>query len=532
MRNRYWFIVFLIAGLAACSKTKEASEEKIIGYLNLGHTTLAITEQVAGLEVPWDIDAGVEGTLWYTQQKGTIHRMDLKAGKEIQVFEVPDLIAKKSYGLLGMAVHPKETYVFLHYTFAISGSGQEESISSRLVRYRYRDGGLEDKLILMDSLPGATYHNGSRILISPDDYIYFSLGDVGRTNLTQDPEFAGGKVFRLKLDGTIPEDNPIPNNPVWALGFRNTQGLAMNYMGQLYGTDHGPINDDEVNLIMKGGNYGWPDVQGFCDTEAEKKYCSTNYVNEPLIAYTPTIATGGLAYYGENEVTELQNTLLMASMKGRSIRLLSLDESGQHITKERIFLQQAFGRIRDISVAPSGEIFFSTSNKDWHPRFQPWMYENLPQGPDRIIKIRKLKENEAVIPGLPVYQEDQEAMNLMDENWNFPVSEEFEAGSKLYIQHCLTCHGPEGKGAEDLLPPLAETDWVTGDKGRLIRILLNGLSGEITVNGQKYNQEMPAYDHLSDEELAEILTFIRNNFGNRAGAVIPGEVYEERKNLK
>jgi aldose sugar dehydrogenase len=102
----------------------------------------------------------------------------------------------------------------------------------------------------------------------------------------------------------------------------------------------------------------------------------------------------------------------------------------------------------------------------------------------------------------------------------------------LYTQYCLTCHGPDGKGAEDLIPPLSQTDWVTGDKGRLIRVVLSGLSGEITVNGKKYNQEMPAFGYLSDGEIADLLNFIRNELGNTASAVIPGEVYEERQGQK
>jgi mono/diheme cytochrome c family protein len=219
-------------------------------------------------------------------------------------------------------------------------------------------------------------------------------------------------------------------------------------------------------------------------------------------------------------------------MKGRSLRVLQLDDDGQSIAKESIFLQKHFGRIRDIAVAPNGDVFFSTSNRDWHPRFQPWMYDGLPEGPDRILRIRKVKKGQKNNPSLPIYQEEAEPIPLMDENWSFKVSEELEAGAKLYAQYCLTCHGPEGKGAEDLIPPLSQTDWVTGDKGRLIRIMLMGLSGEITVNGQIYNQEMPAYDYLSDTEIADLLTFIRNEFGNKASAVIPGEIYEERKGLK
>jgi aldose sugar dehydrogenase len=526
-------IVFLILLFTSCNPAKDRDASfPLIGYIQLGNNVLELSEVVSGLEVPWDIEAGVSGKLWYTQVSGSIHLLDLKTGERKDIFQVPDLIAKKSYGLLGMAVHQAKPFVFLHYTFSIPKQGQEEEIKSRLVRYEYNNESLVNPKILFDSLPGATFHNGSRIVISEDDKLFFSLGDVGKVNLTQDEHFLGGKILRINLDGSIPDDNPFPNNPVWAMGLRNTQGLTFGKNQQLYGSDHGPLNDDEVNLLVKGGNYGWPDVQGFLDLEKEVTYASQVDVIEPLAAWTPTLATAGLAYYGYDDISDWINSLLLATMKGQSIRVLHLDQKGEKVQNEDIFLQKHFGRIRDIAVSPEGDIFFSTSNRDWHPRFQPWMYDGLPESTDKIIRIRKIDENHKMDPSLPVFSKELEPIKLMDENWTFEVPEALEAGAKLYTQHCLTCHGPDGKGSEDLIPPLSKTDWVTGDKGRLIRVMLMGLSGEITVNGEIYNQEMPAYDHLSDIEIADILTFIRNEFGNKSSAVIPGEVYEERKGLK
>ena len=526
-------IAFLILLFNSCNSPKdEDASFPLIGYIQLENTLLELSEVVTGLEVPWDIEAGIAGKLWFTQVSGSIHLLDLKTGEQKDIFQVPDLIAKKSYGLLGMTLHTKEPWVFLHYTFAIQKAGHEEEIRSRLVRYEFNGETLSNPKILLDSLPGATFHNGSRMAISKDNTLFFSLGDVGKVDFAQDKDFLGGKILRINLDGSIPEDNPFPENPVWAMGLRNTQGMAFGRKNQLYGTDHGPLNDDEVNLILKEGNYGWPDIQGFVNLEKEKDYASQVSIIEPLIAWTPTIAVAGLVYYGFSDIPEWTNSLLMATMKGRSIRILHLNDDGNKIEKERIFLQKHFGRIRDIALASNGDIFFSTSNRDWHPRFQPWMYDGLPEGPDRIIRIRKIKKDQKINPSLPIYKEDQEPIPLMDENWSFNVPEELEEGAKLYTQYCLTCHGPDGKGAEGLIPPLSQTDWVTGDKGRLIRIMLSGLSGEIAVNGEKYNQEMPAYDYLSDEEIADLLTFIRNDLGNKSSAIITGEVYEERQGLK
>lgn len=531
MNKAYLFLLFIY--LYSCKPKQETSSVfPAVGYIQLEDSILEISEIITGLQVPWDINASIEGEIWFTQVKGTVHVLELSSGNQKEVYEIPDIVAKKSYGLLGMALHPEKRLLFLHYTFALTKETKEEQIFSRLVRFNLDRQNLSQKLILLDSLPGATYHNGSRIVISHDDKLYFSLGDVGRTESVMDDTFAGGKVHRLNLDGSIPEDNPIEGSSIWAKGLRNTQGLTFGKNGNLYGSDHGPATDDEINLLIKGGNYGWPEIHGYIDQEKEKAYAAKHALIEPLKAWTPTIATAGLAYYGSDEIPEWENTLILASLKGMSLRILHLDSKGKQILSEDIFLQKTFGRIRAIAVAADGSVYFTTSNRDWHPRYQPWMYNDLPETPDRILRIRKLEASEKPIEDLPVFRKEEEPLPLLDENWDFEVPKELESGAILYRTHCLVCHSPEGKGAEGFIPPLSQTDWVTGDKGRLIRLMLKGLSGPIEVNGQTYNQEMPAFDFLNDVEIAELLTFIRNEFGNKADAVIAGEVFEERKSLK
>ncbi len=342
------------------------------------------------------------------------------------------------------------------------------------------------------------------------------------------------KILRFNLDGSIPDDNPVHNNPVWAWGFRNPQGLYYADNGNLYASDHGPANDDEVNLIIKGRNYGWPDVAGFCDNELKIKYCRDSSIVEPLIAWSPTIAVAGIVYYAHDMIPEWKNSILVANLKGRAMRQLELNEKGDVVNRERIYFQKKFGRLRDITVAPNGDIYLATSNQDWHPRLQPFLYDSLPDGSDRILKIQKatpaiLAQLENIINPI-MLSENPEPLELFDEDWNFTHTEEhLVEGQKLYMANCATCHRPDGQGVEGLIPPLSRTDWVTGDKGRLIQLILNGLSDPIVVNGIKYEHEMPSFAHLSDDQLANILTFIRQSFENNAGAVIAGEVYEERK---
>jgi len=531
MNKVYLFLMFFL--LCGCNPQEgKFVSFPVVGYIHLENSILEISEIITDLEVPWDINASIKSKIWFTQIKGSVHVLDLQTGNQEEVFQIPDIIAKKSYGLLGMAIHPEKHFIFLHYTFGFTNEAKEEQIFSRLVRFNLDGQNLSQKLILLDSLPGATYHNGSRIVISHDDKLFFSLGDVGQTESVMDEAFAGGKIHRLNLDGSIPEDNPIEGNSTWAKGLRNTQGLTFGKNGNLYGSDHGPATDDEINLLIKGGNYGWPEIHGYIDQEKEKAYAAKHALIEPLKAWTPTIATAGLAYYGSDEIPEWENMLILASLKGMSLRILHLDSKGKQILSEDIFLQKTFGRIRAIAVAADGSIYFTTSNRDWHPRFQPWMYIDLPEDPDRVLRIRKLQASEHPIEGLPIFEKDENPITLLDENWNYEVPQELEMGAILYSTHCLVCHSPEGKGGDGLIPPISQTDWVTGDKGRLIRLMLKGLSGPIEVNGHTYNQEMPAFDFLNDVEIAELLTFIRNEFGNKAGAVIAGEVFEERKSLK
>lgn len=527
---KYLKLVVLIGLLSISCTDPHPQKGKPIAYLELKKSTLAIEEIIDSLGVPWDIDASIPGELWFTEQSGSVYQLNLKTHEKKKVLQVPDVLYKKSYGLLGMTVHPKQPFVFFHYTFQANEDDLQQELRSRLVRYRVFGDTLSEPKILLDNIPGNTYHNGSRLIISPDDKLFFSMGDTGRQNRTQDDSILIGKIMRFNLDGSIPADNPIPGSPIWSRGHRNPQGLAFSNDGTLYSTEHGPNNDDEVNLIKKNNNYGWPDVQGFCNEEWEEEYCSQHHIHEPLKAWTPTIAIAGMAYYNDSSISEWKHSLIVANMKGRAMRVLNLTDDGREITNEHIYFQKEFGRIRDVSKGPNGAIYFTTSNTDWHPRFQPWMYDSLPEGGDRIIRIRAMEEDEKIDLSLPVLKENAEPLDLLSENWNYSVDEEeFAEGRRLFAENCRVCHGPEGQGSEDMYPPLSKSEWITGDKGRLIRTVLLGLSEPIEVNGEMYNQEMPSFRQLSDQEIADILTYVRNSFGNSAGAVIPGEVFEERK---
>jgi mono/diheme cytochrome c family protein len=255
------------------------------------------------------------------------------------------------------------------------------------------------------------------------------------------------------------------------------------------------------------------------------------------MAWTPTIAPAGLTYYNNVAVPEWKNSLLLVTLKGRSLRVLKLSADGMEITGEHLYLQKVLGRIRDVATGPSGELYLATSNLDWHPVHQPWMYDSLPDSNgDRIIKLQSLSPEAEVqwakrVEPL-ILKEETEAISLESENFAFRASEaEQSTGKKLYMTHCASCHRPDGLGNPGYIPPLVDSEWVAGNVGRLIDITLGGMNSPIVVNQIRYEGEMPGYSNLRDEEIRDILNFIRIEFGGVNGNIIAADVMHQRKGL-
>lgn len=528
--NGLWILWLLL--LMACS-TRKADEftsfkQQYISHIATDTQTPIVATVVAGsLDVPWEITWGPDGWIWFTEQRGTVNRLDPETGERQMLLQLSDVHFQKSRGLLGMALHPdfaNSPYVYFDYTYDLPDS----SIVSKLVRYTYTQDTLIDPKVLLEGIPGNTYHNGARVIVTPDHKILMSTGDAGHVDDAQNLNSLSGKLLRLNLDGSIPEDNPIPGSYIWSWGHRNPQGLIAASNGKIYSSEHGPDNDDEVNLILKGRNYGWPDIMGYCDLASEKVYCTDSNIVEPMKAWSPVIAPSGLDYYDSDIIPEWKNSLVMGSLKSQGFRVLHLNQTGDIIINEEVLFIKEFGRIRDVCVSPDGTIYLSTSNRDWHPGYFPEFYDTYPRSfDDRIIKLTKASPIQTAWLDTAAFTQQRAA--LASEPGTINDSTQVNA---LYQQYCSGCHQLDGKGVSGLYPPLAQTDWVTGDKERLIQTVLQGLSEPIQVNGITYDEQMPPYKFLSDEQLAEILTYIRQHFGNDANAIETEEVATVRKELK
>ncbi len=338
--------------------------------------TVSIRTVATGLDTPWEILWGPDGWLWVTERAGRISRIHPETGQQQVIATLSDVHEQGESGLLGMVLHPNfadSPHVFVAYTYR-DGS----QILERVARFTYDGSALGDMRILLDRIPGATIHDGCRLLILSDRTLLVTTGDANVPSRSQDVQSLAGKILRLRLDGTIPADNPFPGNPIWSLGHRNPQGLTY-FGGILYSSEHGPNNDDEINIIERGRNYGWPTVMGYCNSPTEQAFCQANAVVEPIAAWTPTIAPCGLDYYASDRIQGWQNSLLLTTLKAARLVVLRLDSTRRRVIDEQHVLIGEIGRLRDVCVSPDGRVFVATSNRDGRgtPR----------SGDDRIVEV-------------------------------------------------------------------------------------------------------------------------------------------------
>jgi glucose/arabinose dehydrogenase len=314
-----------------------------------------------GLDTPWEILWGPDNMLWITERGGTVSRINPDSRERVVLLSI-DVTQQGEAGLLGMALHPdfaSNPFVYLVYNYSDAGN-----IRERLVRFTLLNNQLVNEEILINDIPGNTFHNGSRLVFDASGKLLMTTGDAGNMQLAQDPSSLNGKLLRINPDGSVPDDNPTPGSYVWALGLRNSQGLAISPSGIIYATEHGPETDDEVNILQEGRNYGWPDVRGMCDTDTENLFCDEFNVMEPMVAYTPTLALAGLAWYGDGLIDEWRNSLLVTSLKAGQLLALHLNDQGTAITGTTVIYNNELGRLRDVCVSPQGRVFISTSNRD------------------------------------------------------------------------------------------------------------------------------------------------------------------------
>lgn len=353
MKKAILFIIIFVAALILASGLLLTFYTKTTPTTQ--NTTLVVLAQ--NLNVPWAIDFLPNDTMIFTERVGKIdilvNNTTVTTVGTLNVTESPGT----ETGLLGIAVDPNfnvNKYIYLYYT---TTSGV-----NRISRYILNNDSISNETVLLDNIPSAADHNGGRLKFGPDGKLYATTGDAENPNSAQDTNSLSGKILRLNPDGSVPSDNPF-GNYVYSYGHRDPQGITWNPTnGIMYESEHGNIMDDEINIITKGGNYGWPLLQG---NESAQGYIS------PIDVYLNfTLAPSGIAYY--------QNHLYVAGLRGEQLRMLNLSNDGKNITSESMLFTN-LGRLREV-VAHDGYLYISTSNRDGRGVPQP--------GDDKIIRVK------------------------------------------------------------------------------------------------------------------------------------------------
>ena len=298
------------------------------------------------LEKPWAIDFA-DDRIFVTEKVGQVRVIEsgVLLDDPLATLRVANVFGG---GLLGIAVHPafdNNHFIYVYYTYEKDGT-----LWNKILRITELNNKLDAAKTIFDNIPGSVYNNGGIIKFGPDGKLYVGTGSVSESSHgSQDIQSLEGKILRLNDDGTIPDDNPFSDSPVFSFGHMNPKGLGWDNRENLFVTEMGPSKNDEINLVRSGGNYGWPEQE-----------CSGNEeFIDPIVCYDPAIEPGGIAFYYGDKI-KLDNPLVLASLRASQLFNLEIDDE----IKSQTSILSGIGRIRDVAIGPDDHLYLITSNTD------------------------------------------------------------------------------------------------------------------------------------------------------------------------
>lgn len=316
-------------------------------------TRFIVQTLVTGLEIPWGLAFAPDGRLFVTERPGRVRIVRNGRLLSTPALVLDDVFTTGESGVMGIALHPNfnaNGYVYLTYTARTGGAPVV-----RLVRFRELNDTLAEPVVLLDDVPAANIHNGSRVKFGPDGRLYVTFGDVAVPSLAQDVAALNGKILRLTDEGTSAPGNRF--GPVFSYGHRNPQGLDWHPVtGDLWESEHGQTGNDELNVIDNGVNYGWPEIEGSESAAGMRR---------PIRFFTPAVAPSGIAFYTGSQVPAFRNELFVATLRGMALLRVRLDTADpRRVASIEPLVEGRYGRLRDIVTGPDGFLYFCTSNRD------------------------------------------------------------------------------------------------------------------------------------------------------------------------
>ena len=299
-----------------------------------GPVELAVTDVATNLDTVWSLAFDDAGKLWFTQRNGRLQQVD-GPGRD-----VPGVLAQGEGGLMGLEIDEDGRF----YLMLTSSS------DNRIVRL---DDLQADPEVLVDGIRKAPIHDGGRLRFGPDGTLFASTGDAGDTSLPPKADSLSGKVLAIDVESGEVD--------VFSSGHRNAQGLCFDEGGRFLSTEHGPSGGDEVNVLERGKDYGWPDSSG-----------------DGIKNYSPSVAPAGCTVYDADAIPQWKGSMLFTTLKGQALRRLTFAADGS-VAEDEVLYEGEFGRLRDVAVGPDGAVYLATSNKDTRG--------NPRSGDDRIVRI-------------------------------------------------------------------------------------------------------------------------------------------------
>ncbi|MFL2553446.1 MAG: PQQ-dependent sugar dehydrogenase [Candidatus Rariloculaceae bacterium] len=340
---------------------------------------------LTGLDVVWGLEFAPDGRLFITEKAGRIRIVDADGRLDPTPWATVGILDEETRerGLFGLALHPnfyQEPWVYVMYTYDID----ENWRGNRISRFREVNGRGSVEEIILDNIPGAVTHNGGRIKFGPDGMLYIGTGDARDRRRSQNIDNIAGSILRITPEGDVPTDNPWEGNPIWAYGFRNPTGIAFrNDDSALFVADHGPTVEweprigayDELNIIEKGANYGWPLVVG---APGDARYV------DPILSWIPSVPPGDLIFHkGELFISALWSEALIRVQFNDSAnpnRVTGVQRwFNERVWRDGILPESSFGRLRALAVGPDGALYLGTTNRDGRLEPRP--------NDDRVLRI-------------------------------------------------------------------------------------------------------------------------------------------------
>lgn len=370
-------VALATAALAVTLSDPAAAQDDIRQSKHHDYRVVTVAD---GFEIPWGMVFLPEGDMLVSERPGRIRIV--RDGRILpeSVSGVPEVLAEGQGGLLDLTLHPDFSANRLLYLSYSKPYADEEGATTAIARARYEDGGLHDfeELFVADSRGRG--HYGSRIVFDGAGHVFFSVGDRQAPSTgdleahpAQDRSNHHGTINRIYEDGRIPEDNPFIGVPgvepsIYSYGHRNPQGLVMDLeSGRLWATEHGPQGGDELNLVVAGGNYGWP-VVGYGVNYGSGSVIHEGTMREgwenPAYVWVPSIGTSGLELYTGDRFPGWQGDLFAGGLSGEILYRFEMDGD---VVVDHETLLNGIGRIREVSQGPDGYLYVALERRDGEP---------------------------------------------------------------------------------------------------------------------------------------------------------------------